>query len=197
MVIIGIIGRKDKTDSGLLVDIMYNDISKAIRKSGGIPIGIRNNNILDYIDICDGFILQGGSEIDTNNYEVIKEIKKRDKPLLGICLGMQEMAMYHEGIMLDIPNHFKKHLITIKEDSLLYRIVNKDKIMVNSRHKSAIKKTSIDISSYSIDDYIIESVEDKNCKFFLGVEWHPENMYDSDENSKKIFDYFIDVCKKE
>ena len=34
----------------------------------------------------------------------------------------------------------------------------------------------------------------KNNKFYLGLQWHPENMYDEDINAKKIFDYFIKVC---
>ena len=33
------------------------------------------------------------------------------------------------------------------------------------------------------------SVEDKNKKFFVGVQWHPEDL--DDENSDKLFNYFI------
>ena len=60
--------------------------------------------------------------------------------------------------------------------------------MVNSLHSFAISNTSLDISAYSSDG-IIESVESKNRKFFLGVQWHPELL--DYEYSKKIFKYFI------
>lgn len=80
------------------------------------------------------------------------------------------------------------HKITISKDSLLFRILNKEDITVNSLHSFAIPNTSLDISAYSSDG-IIEAVEDKSRKFFLGVQWHPELL--DDDYSKKIFDYFI------
>ncbi len=196
MTIIGIIGRKGKSEKDLNIDIIYDDIYNAIYDNGALPIGIKNTNILNYLDLCDGFILQGGSDIDPDNYQVIEILKKHNKPLLGICLGMQEMAMYYQGIMTDIPNHLNNtHQIIIKKDSLLHNILNKDKIIVNSRHKSAIKKTNLFVSSYSSDN-IIESIEDSTCTFFLGLEWHPENIYLSDSNARKIFKYFIQICQK-
>lgn len=196
MTIIGIIGRKSKSEKDLNIDIIYDDIYNAIYDNGALPIGIKNTNILNYLDLCDGFILQGGSDIDPDNYQVIEILKKHNKPLLGICLGMQEMAMYYQGIMTDIPNHLNNtHQIIIKKDSLLHNILNKDKIIVNSRHKSAIKKTNLFVSSYSSDN-IIESIEDSTCAFFLGLEWHPENIYLSDSNARKIFKYFIQICQK-
>lgn len=196
MTIIGIIGRKNKSEKGLNIDIIYDDIYNAIYDNGALPIGIKNTNILSYLDLCDGFILQGGTDIDPDNYQVIETIKKHNKPLLGICLGMQEMAMYYQGIMTDIPNHLNNtHQIIIKEDSLLHNILNQDKIIVNSRHKSAIKKTNLFISSYSSDN-IIESIEDPSCTFLLGLEWHPESTYSSDPNAKEIFKYFIQICQK-
>ena len=78
-------------------------------------------------------------------------------------------------------------------DSLLKKILNKDEIIVNSRHNDCVTKTNLLISSKSIDN-IIESVEiDNNV---IGLEWHPESLYDIDINSKKIFDWFINISKK-
>ena len=36
---------------------------------------------------------------------------------------------------------------------------------------------------------VIEEVEDIDKKFFIGVQWHPENL--NDDNSDKLFNYFI------
>ena len=82
----------------------------------------------------------------------------------------------------------------IKHTSLLKSILGANKILVNSRHKSAISDTRLKIGALS-EDGIIEEVEDKTKKFFVGVEWHPESL--NDDNSKKIFDYFISVVNKE
>ena len=59
--------------------------------------------------------------------------------------------------------------------------------MVNSRHKDYVINTGLSIGATC--NGIIEEVEDKNKKFFVGVQWHPEDL--DDENSDKLFDYFI------
>lgn len=195
--VIGIIMRNSLSESGKPIGIAYHSLFKAIDKSGGKAIAIINNNIEDYLDICEGFILQGGDDFDKENFKIIKILRENNIPTLGICLGMQEMAYIYKGLMKDIPGHKgTTHKINIEKDSLLYKILKKKSIKVNSSHKSIIMKTDLYVSSYSENDHMIESVEDRNNKFFLGVQWHPESIYDSDIYAKKIFDYFIDVCKK-
>ena len=193
--IIGIISRDYKSETNKLINITYTDIISSVLKSGGVPISIPSNtNIDDYLNICNGFILQGGDDIDSHNLNTIKILKEKNIPLLGICLGMQEM--FYNNNMIDIPNHHLNslHEINIKKNTLLYKVLKKEKILVNSRHKSSIKNTEYKISSISKDN-IIESIEDNKHKFFLGLQWHPENLYDIDSNSKKIFDYFVKMCK--
>ena len=192
--LIGILMRNWKSASGKDIQFVYDDIFKVIIKSGGIPLGIANDKLDMYLDICQGYIIQGGDEfsmIDMNNIAVIKKL---DLPLLGICLGMQEMAYSDKGTIKDIANHKDtEHAIIIKNDSLLYKIIGKEKMLVNSRHKSAIMQTSLTVSAYA-PDHVIEAVEDEQCKFFLGVQWHPEGMYDTSIDNQKIFDYFVKIC---
>lgn len=192
--IIGIITRKDKSKAFHDIDIIYSDIVSMINKSEGNAIGVFNKDINDYLNICDGFILQGGDDIEDDNIKLLDILYKMNKPVLGICLGMQEMGVYRGGKLVDIDNHLGNglHEIIIDKNSLLYRIIGKDKILVNSRHKSMIKDTKLFVSSKSMDN-VIESIEDNNKKFFLGVQWHPENMY-NDDDARKIFDYFIKMC---
>jgi len=191
--IIGIISRKSLSETKKTIDIVYKDIYSSILKSGGIPIGIPNEtDILEYLKICKGIILQGGDDIETYNLNTIKILKERDVPILGICLGMQEM--FYENNDFDIENHQNTyHKINIVKDTLLSKILNKDYTIVNSRHKSSLHNTSYKISSMS-EDNIIESLEDNNKKFFLGLQWHPENIYDVNLDSKMIFDYFVKIC---
>lgn len=193
--IIGILLRPSISESNLKIKYLYDDISSAIYKSKGIPIGIDNKYIDEYLNICNGFIIPGGDDIIKDDLIAIKKIIDKDIPLLGICLGMQEIATIYNGKIINIDKHKNNnmHEITIKNNSLLHKILGCEKTIVNSRHKSAVILPNLTISALSFDN-ITEAIEDENKKFVLGVEWHPENMYDKDLNSRKIFDYFIKIC---
>ena len=52
-----------------------------------------------------------------------------------------------------------------------------------------IPDTTLTCVAYS-EDKVLEAIEDSSKKFFIGVQWHPESLME-DENSKKLFDYFI------
>lgn len=195
MYYIGIIGRKNDNK------ITFNqEIINVINKYNCIPIGIIanfNNNpniefnkIKKIIDLCDGFILQGGDNYYDIDILITKYLYKNNIPTLGICLGMQTMAVAFDGNMNKINNHNSKnkyvHQITINENSKLYGIIKKNKIYVNSRHNSCVLNTNLNIST---SDEIIEAVEDKNKNFFIGVQWHPESLMD--ENSILLFNNFF------
>ena len=192
---IGIIGRKNDNK------ITFNqEVINVIHKYNCIPIGIivdfdndpniEFNKIKNIIDLCDGFILQGGSDYYDIDILITKYLYENNIPTLGICLGMQTMAMTFNGTMSEINNHNRKnkyvHYIKINENSKLYNIIKKDKIFVNSRHNSYIVNTDLDVSA---TNNIIEAIEDKNKKFFIGVQWHPESIMD--ENSILLFNYFF------
>ena len=189
---IGIIGRLNDNK------ITYNkEIVDIIYEYNCIPICISLkfvDNELDkvklLIDKCNGFILQGGSEFYNSDLEIVKYLYDNDIPTLGICLGMQTMAYLFNGKMDKIDNHYSLdkyvHNIYINTKSKLFNIINKNEILVNSRHKYYITDTDLDISSYSD---VIESIEDINKRFFIGVQWHPESIMD--ENNKKLFENFF------
>ena len=162
----------------------------------GIPINNDFKKIINLVNLCDGIILSGGDNFIHNDFLLVEYLYKKNIPTLGICLGMQIMAKYFSKLdEVKVFNHQSNnkyvHEIIINKESLLYKILNKDKIMVNSRHNSAIEDTSLDIVAKS-NDNVIEAVEDKNKKFFVGVQWHPESL--DDINTKNLFEYFINIC---
>lgn len=168
----------------------------------GIVVDFNNDGVNEFlkikelIDSCDGIILQGGDALYPIDLEIAKYLYKKDLPTLGICLGMQTMGVAINGelssnvLIKHKSNKKYVHDVFISEDSKLYSILNSQKLKVNSRHKDYLLTTNLDISGYS-EDGIIEAIEDKNKKYFIGVEWHPEST--KDEYSDKIFKSFLDI----
>ena len=162
-----------------------------------IPLNTDDNNdyenIIEMIKLADGVLIPGGKKGGSMEYDIIKYLYDNDIPTLGICYGMENMGKIFNGLKIKVDNHMmpnKKyvHKIKIKTDSLLYKIIDKKEIMVNSRHNNVVLNTGITISAYS-DDELPEAFEDKTKRCFIGVQWHPESIMD--DNNKKIFDYFI------
>lgn len=150
------------------------------------------------LDMCDGIIFPGGITCSYLDSDIARYLHSIDKPTLGICLGMQVLGRAFNGNKLDKignDNHASKdeyaHNIKIDKNSKLFEILGADEIKVNSRHSYCIRETGLDIVAHS-DDGIVEAIEDKSKKFFIGVQWHPESL-PNDEYSKKLFDYFINV----
>ena len=196
--IIGIITRKAISDEKHDISITYKEIEKCVTENNGIAIGITlNEKYKKLINLCDGIIFQGGDDFEKYDLDALKYIYDIDKPVLGICLGMQLMGVLFGGFMLDINNHKKNlsyvHNVNINKNSKLYNIFKVNNIKVNSRHKSVIKSTSLKITGISNDGYI-ESLEDSNKKFFIGVQWHPESMINYDNIQNNLFKYFIKCC---
>ncbi len=152
------------------------------------------NNIIEMLKMADGVIIPGGRRGASNmEFDIIKWLYDNDIPTLGICFGHANMGRLFGGKKKPVEGHWvldKKyvHYINIKKDSLLYEIIGKERIMVNSRHKNIVVDTKMDVSAYN-DENMPEAFEDKTKRCFIGVQWHPESIMDCD--NKKIFDYFI------
>ena len=71
--------------------LMYEE---KIVKCGGIPIGLLDQNMEDYLSLCDGYLWPGGNKIWPEFYRVIEDAINTHKPLLGICLGMQAITTF-------------------------------------------------------------------------------------------------------
>ena len=167
------------------------------------------NDLETSLKLCNGIIMPGGNRMYEYDTFITDYCFKNDLPVLGICLGMQIMTAYLLGEeirtnaldKIDIEkniNHNELNLkyvhdVIIERDSKLYNIFETDKVKVNSRHKYVIKKETnnkFDIVGLSEEGFP-EALEIKDKRFFIGVQWHPESMYEYDKNMKKLFDDFI------
>ncbi len=205
--IVGIIARPDKTIDNNDAFIVNKHVISMLNEYDVIPLVIAPpgkyeyndinvkisdselNDMLSLVNLCDGILFQGGDDFYEFDIDIVKYLYQKNIPTLGICLGMQTLGYTFNGHTTNVSNHKGvTHEIIINKDSLLYKIVGKEKIIVNSRHKECLSDTNLFKGAYSLDN-VIEEIEDSNKKCFLGVQWHPEDILNEDE--KKIIEYFI------
>lgn len=128
-------------------------------------------------------------------------------PILGICRGMQILNITLGGtIFQDLAlrpasslNHMQlsdsredtSHRITLSQNSMLYNILG-DNVYVNSFHHQSIHTLGEDLKITAIaSDGVIEAVESISRPFVLGVQWHPECMYQSSQPMRELFLSFL------
>ena len=174
-------------------DIEYNTVLSDEEK----------NELYRQIDLCDGFILQGGLYSANYEIEMAKKIIELDKPLIGICAGFNNIlraigtdVIEDKTKSHDIYDKEYRHEISIIKGTKLFDLVKKEKYNVNSIHSMIAPKGNVEkyarISAISYDN-LVESFELDNKKFVMGIKWHPELML-GDEFPNKLFKEFISKC---
>ena len=167
------------------------------------------DDIIRVIKMCNGVLLQGGYYSYYYDEFIAKYCLENDIPIFGTCLGMQILAAVdcntsrkkNTQLIKSEINHNQyennyAHDIIINKDSFLYKIIGKEKIKVNSRHKYSIASLNQAKNVAESEDGIIEAIEFQNNKFAIGVQWHPEDLFEMDEIMLKIYHAFIDTASK-
>lgn len=205
---------------------------EGIRQAGGIPVILpftsENDELEQLAKICDGFLFTGGHDVSPELYSekpvddsvicckdrdemeswYLKYAISSDKPLLGICRGIQFINAALGGTLYqDLPtqhsseiDHHQKppydipvHTVSIVKDSPLGKLLDTEQLSVNSYHHQAVKDLSPRLKAMAIStDGLIEAVFMPEHRFLWAVQWHPEFSYLTDINSRKIFKAFID-----
>ena len=174
-------------------------------KDGTILSDEEKNELHRQIELCDGFILQGGLYSSNYEIEIAKKVIELDKPLIGICAGFNNIlrAIGTDVIEDNTKSHDiydikYRHKISIIKDTKLYEIMNKEEYDVNSIHTMIAKKEMVEpfakISSISYDG-LVESFEIANKKFVIGIKWHPELILE-DKFTNELFKTFILKCEE-
>lgn len=208
---------------------------EGITLAGGIPIMLpliqEEDTIAQLAEQCDGFLLTGGHDVSPELYgeeilpecgecsterdqmeqRLLKIALELDKPVLGICRGIQFLNAALEGTLYqDIPSqlpsnlehhqkppyHIPSHKVEIYEGTPLYELVQKQEMWVNSYHHQGIKKLSRFLRVMACaPEGLVEAVYMPEKKFVWGVQWHPEFSYKTDEDSARIFRAFVNAAK--
>ncbi len=184
--------------------------ARAVVAAGGVPVVLPPivEQIPQHLAICRGFVLTGGDDPRTEmfgepthaaarpmhaarqEYEValLRALDTRpDMPVLGVCLGMQLMALCAGGRLNqhmpdDVPTAAQHaanatHSLRIEPGGhVLARCVSEQggELCVTSHHRQAVRDPGRLRVTARAPDGVIEAIDDPSRVFYLGVQWHPE-----------------------
>ncbi|MEW9702001.1 gamma-glutamyl-gamma-aminobutyrate hydrolase family protein [Paenibacillus sp. SI8] len=152
-------------------------------------------------------------ERDRIELEAIRRTIEADKPLFAICRGVQVLNVACGGTLYqDLPSEYPgtlehvqrgvargkdSHAVHVEEDSELGRIFGYNQVRVNSLHHQALRTigAKLVVTAFSPDG-VVEAVEHQGSAFAIGVQWHPESMYETDTNMQKLFQAFVAKSKE-
>ena len=208
---------------------------RAIEAAGGapfmLPLTADKEIIMQMAKLCDGFLFTGGQDVDPALYGEQKHERcgeicelrdtlesvlmtaalDSDKPVLGICRGLQFINVFLGGTLWqDLPTEYDSdtahsmtppydrvvHEVDVHGGTLLADIIGAGRIGVNSCHHQAIKQLSPQlVEAARSTDGLVEAFCMPGKKFVAAVQWHPEAMYKKYEHSAKLFEAFVMSAK--
>jgi putative glutamine amidotransferase len=146
----------------------------------------------------------------SNELALARAARERGIPTLGICLGVQVMNVAAGGTLIqDIaseveteidhasePSDRHRHGVLVEKGTRLAAIVGNQELNVNSSHHQAIRNVGqgLRVTAHAPDG-VIEGLEDPSHPFYVGVQWHPEDM-SSERSAAALFGAFVDAARK-
>lgn len=144
---------------------------------------------------------------DSFEIELIKETQAKKKPVLAICRGIQIYNVALGGTLYQdlptqdpdyrirhaqaAPGNFPTHHVAIASDSRLAKLIG-EQSYVNSRHHEAVREPAPGLKvTATAKDGVIEALESIDDDLFLGVQWHPENMWTVQTEQFALFEDIV------
>ena len=229
---------------------------QGVEQAGGVPVMLPLTDdaaaLRQLADTCDGFLLTGGQDVSPALYSAAPTLQcgetcpardamearlldlalAADKPVLGICRGMQMINVFFGGTLYldleeqfdgmcaadDVPvpsegvqtqaggrvNHWQTkeyghptHTVSIMRSSKLGEILGCDTAAENSMHHQGVRALPPNLAAAAYGpDGLVEGVEAKDCRFLMGVQWHPEYFVEDGGHMAPLFRALIDEARQ-
>ena len=205
----------------------------AVALAGGLPVPVPCADPAlagEYLALADGLLVAGGPfDIPPERYgearrpscgparpertafeEALAEAAlAAGKPVLGICGGMQLLAVLRGGTLFQHlpedpgvsheqppPKDVPSHAVEPAPGSLLARLAGSESLMVNSTHHQAVRDPGRGVRvTGRAPDGVVEAVEIEGHPFALGVQWHPETLAARDPRQRAILRGLVEAAR--
>lgn len=216
-------------------DVVNRSYTEALVAAGAVPFAVPcledEAALGQLLDRADGLLITGGEDVAPALYgqepnthlggvspwrdrldqvAVAYALARPDLPVLGICRGIQSLAVFGGGTLYqDVPSqvagalqHGQKapgfhgtHALSVVPDSRLASLVGGTHVMVNSFHHQAVHRPPEGFAvTARTSDGVIEALERTSGTFCLGVQFHPELMVNHHPPMAALFQGFVAAC---
>lgn len=147
---------------------------------------------------------------DRMEVRLIELALQADKPVFGICRGLQILNVVLGGTLyqdlktqtgteithsMDKPYDRTVHEVNILPDTPLAALYGPGPLAVNSRHHQGIKGLAPALHAQAVaSDGLVEAVYLPEYRFVQAVQWHPEHRWQAAE-SQSLLRSFVDACR--
>ena len=190
-------------------DLLNSRYARSVEAAGGIAVLLppQSDAAAAVVERLDGLVITGGPDVEPTRYGrdshprtqaprperdtwellLLDRASELDIPVLGICRGMQVMAVHAGGVLEqhlpDVVGHdehspggdtFGRVAVATAERSRVRTLVGAD-LQVSCHHHQAVVAHPGLVATAHAADGTVEAVEDPQRAFWLGVQWHPEH----------------------
>lgn len=153
-----------------------------------------------------------GIDPDRDHFELdlTRMAVERGLPLLGICRGIQVLNVALGGTLIqDIPAlvsaalvhqspedaPIASHHVRLQSDSRLATLMQCTELLTNSGHHQAIQSLAPALQAVGwSQDGVVEAVESTDQAFVVGVQWHPELLFQNAAPHRRLFAGLVEAC---
>ena len=215
--LVGLSAYRERTRFGvwdITADVLATVYADAVVAAGGLPVLLPvgpPEHAAQVVDRLDALVVSGGPDVSPERYgeqrhprtteprdtrdawelALLDAAEARALPTLGVCRGMQLMAVRAGGALLQhLPDEvghdehspggdaFAENLVRIESDSMLHRLEGERTVVHCHHHQAVVAHPGFRPVAWAADG-TLEAMEKAGDRFYVGVQWHPEMKEDA------------------